>query len=245
MALLNIQPGSKVKFLSKTKIVSSGGYGYGGGGGGGLSNGLLAFYRLDGLSDSSGNGNTLTNNNGVTFDSGKIGNAAVFNGSNWLSASINQAGITDYTLACWVKIATGTGGDQFLVNGLTGNAWQNGGISLDLLNRIPITYANFGGDGYGIGLNSQTELSTDVWHHLVGMRSNGVQKIYINGSLDCTSGATNNTPIPGGSPISLGRNADGTYGPLTGSLDAVGIWNRALTSGEISSLYNSGAGLEL
>jgi hypothetical protein len=27
-----------------------------------------------------------------------------------------------------------------------------------------------------------------------------------------------------------------------GSLDEIGIWNRALTTGEISTLYNSGSG---
>jgi len=210
-----------------------------------LTDNLQAFYKLSDLTDSSGNNRTLTNNGNVSFASGKLGNAAVFDGSNWMSAPINQTGITDYTLACWVKLGANSSGSQFLVNGLTGNAWENGGITLDLQDKYPNTYANFGADSFGYGLNSQTELSTDTWYHLVGVRSNGLLKIYINGSVDCVSETTDNTPIPGGSPISLGQNADGTYGPFTGALDAVGIWNRALSDAEVAALYNNGNGLEL
>ena len=208
-----------------------------------LTSGLEAFYKLDDTSDSSGNGNTLTNNGDVGFSSGKIGNAAVFDGSNWMSSPVDQTGITNYALACWVKVDS-LSGPQFLINGLTGNAWQNGGIVLDLGDGYPITYANFGGDGNGYGLTSQTQLVADTWYHLVGVRINGQLRIYINGSLDCVSDTIYNTPIPGGNPISLGQNADGTYGPLVGSIDAVGIWSRALNSTEIAALYNSGNGLE-
>jgi hypothetical protein len=34
-------------------------------------------------------------------------------------------------------------------------------------------------------------------------------------------------------------------GEFNGSIDAVGIWNRALSDAEVAELYNNGAGLEL
>jgi hypothetical protein len=39
---------------------------------------LRAYYRLENVSDSSGNGNTLTNNNSVGFNTGRYSNAADF-----------------------------------------------------------------------------------------------------------------------------------------------------------------------
>jgi len=240
--MANIKIQGNTKLFGKTIFSTSGG---GGGGSVNLASGLQAFYKLSDTSDSSGNNRTLTNNGNVSFASGKIGNAAVFDGSNWMSSPVDQTGITNYTLACWVKLDTNSSGPQSLINGLTGNAWQNGGITLDLQDKFPIAYANFGGDSLGYGLTSQTELATDTWYHLVGVRNNGQLKIYINGSVDCVSDTIDNTPIPGGSSVSLGQNADGTYGPFTGSMDAVGIWNRALSDAEVAALYNSGNGLEL
>ena len=54
-----------------------------------LTDNLQAFYKLSDLSDSSGNNRTLTNNGNVSFASGKLGNAAVFDGSNYLSGTGN------------------------------------------------------------------------------------------------------------------------------------------------------------
>jgi hypothetical protein len=82
-----------------------------------------------------------------------------------------------------------------------------------------------------------------VWHFGVVTydSSTGIAQIYIDGSLD-TSANTGGTGTPAN--VSIGVSPYG--GTLfNGSLDEIGLWNRVLTSGEISSLYNSGTGRTL
>src|SRR5436190_21285349 len=74
-----------------------------------LFDGVVAAWKLSDLTDATGRGNTLTNNNSATFNTGKIGNAAYFTGSSsqYLSRSSNadlQAGDIDFTLGCWFYI---------------------------------------------------------------------------------------------------------------------------------------------
>jgi hypothetical protein len=70
-----------------------------------LLNGLIAFYKLGDTSDSSGNGNTLTNEDGVAFVNGKIGSAAEFNGSNWLYTNTTQNFGNQFTVSCWLNVS--------------------------------------------------------------------------------------------------------------------------------------------
>ena len=69
---------------------------------------IKALYHLSDVNDASGNGNTLTNNNAVTFSLGKFGNAANFGAANtnkYLYVGSNL-GITtgSITISCWVKL---------------------------------------------------------------------------------------------------------------------------------------------
>lgn len=236
MPLLNIKKGTKIKLFDKSKFIDVG-YGYGSGGGGtGLSSGLQAFYRLDDLTDSSGNGNTLTNNGGVTFSTGKIGYAADFSGSNYLSvAGTSPFGSNDFSVGGWVN-ATNLGNDQkmFFIGGSDGF-----GISL-LENIIHLAKPNVA-DLYDF--TSVSSVTNNSYFHLVVTRSGNIFTAYVNGSSIGTydSGSTINFT---GTDIYLGAYIGGGYN-LQGQIDAVGVWNRALTLGEISSLYNYGAGLEL
>ena len=72
--------------------------------------------------------------------------------------------------------------------------------------------------------------------------STGNQKLYANGTLVSTIGGgpatINSAPIT----TTMINYSTGTI-PLVGKLDEVGIWIRELTAGEVTQLYNSGAGL--
>jgi len=233
MALLNIQPSVKVKLLSKTIFSTSGGYGYGygGGGGGGLSSGLQAFYRLNDLSDSSGNNKTLTNSGGITFVSGKIGNAANLPGNDTLTSAFNGiiGSNTSGSYSCWVNR---NGVDEFprcLIKAFGTSVYADSYNGGRLLSYIP-----------SLGEFAES-LSSSVWAHVVLSfdKTSQTVKLYKDGQVFHT-----------GSTENVFENSDFTIGtgdgqPGRGLVDAVGIWNRALTAGEISELYNSGAGLEI
>ena len=196
--------------------------------------GLQAFYRLSDLTDSSGNGKTLTNNGNVTFASGKIGNAALFNGTNRLyTESFSTIDTSQpFCVSFWSKptantvgtvCANGTGVGFNIHNDGAGNLNFNNGQSADC--SVP--------DAFVVG----------VWKHYVCMVSNGNTIVYIDGSqvYNQQSNASYSTTI---NSLSIG-SYDGNQLMFNGSIDAVGVWNRALTEAEVSALYNSGAGLEL
>ena len=108
------------------------------------------------------------------------------------------------------------------------------------------------------GLNyheySELGLSLNTWHHLAvvydGTQSQNVDRLkyYVNGVLK-TPAATN-YPIPtstyttsyGARLFNLDSNSHAVYSVHNHRLDEFSLWNRVLTSNEITNLYNSGSG---
>jgi hypothetical protein len=205
----------------------------GGGGGGGSSSlltGLLAFYNLSDLTDASGNGNTLTNNGGVTFSSGKIGNAATFGGSNYLeSIPLNMDSNSTASISLWFK------------NTVQQNSWRtfigrvDGGLNLGLTSSNQLFINDWGSmsvvqfDNYSFNTN---------WDHVAIIVNGSDLKLYYNGLLNKTvsNGLDNVSAVR----IGAGTTAEG----LIGQVDAVGFWSRAITDAEVAELYNAGAGKE-
>lgn len=92
--------------------------------------------------------------------------------------------------------------------------------------------------------NSTTPLGQNI--HLVAVSDGAITKIYINGALDITAGQSwdGSTGIVG-----LGWNVwdNSGSGPAdtfahNGTIDEINIWDRELSLGEITSLYNGGSG---
>jgi hypothetical protein len=195
--------------------------------------GAIAFWKLSDLTDASGNGNTLTNNNTVTFAAGKIGNAAVMDGADQYLSRDSFAIGTAYTQAVWFKLDA-ISGTHFI---------------LDNKERAML-YINSDGDfrssSYDLSLTGVefTPASTVVegqWHHAAFVYNGTSIKLYFDGALVATE-----TFEIGDSAIDVFAIGSLNYGLhyFDGQIDAVGIWDRALSDGEIATLYNSGTGLE-
>lgn len=188
--------------------------------------GLLAFYKLDNVNDASGNGKTLTNNNTVTFSAGKIGNAANVDSGKYLSiSSLSIPWQTAASLSGWIKTTNNTPQLSLFFSYNVGF-----GIGIES-NSILTVYDYLGGEVY-----STATISANTWHHIVVTTSGNVLKIYLDGVLVGT--LTNILQNISGLAIN-----DSSY-PFTGQADAVGVWNRELTTQEIAQLYNNGNGLE-
>lgn len=247
MALLNIQPGSKVKFLDKIKIgTTSTSYGYGsegsGGSGSSLTTNLQAFYRLSDTTDSSGNSKTLTNNGSVSFSTGKIGNAASFSdsaGGQYLTSPVNGYSANGMSVSLWFK--------------KTGSKSTSGLISAVSADRTGWTVIREGGDWFFLAGNGSWSVQTSGlvstsasqnWTHLAITDDGSTMKFYVNGS----SVATASTPTYASAAVKLGvfPHFGGNNGQtFDGLIDAAGIWHRALTETEVGTLYGSGNGYEV
>jgi len=197
----------------------------------GLLNGLLAYWKLDTNSwlDSSGNNYTLTNNNAVTNATGIINNGASFGGGGqYLNTSSFPTITGNFCISCWVKVTDTVEQQTFIESPVGGGInvyFINGGLSVD----------DFQAQSDIIEVGS---FSNDVWYNIVIVKNNGIVSAYSNGTF--LASTTQSLNITAGIGIGGAVALDGYW--TVGVVDEVGVWNRALTGTEITSLYNAGAG---
>lgn len=223
-----------------------------------LTDQLVAYYKLDESSgnpvDSSGNGYTLTNNNTVAFATGKINNGADFGSAN-SSKWFNNNGLHGFTsalnavsLSCWVNITTapGTGEVQQFVQSFIGEV-SGGDWKIFYLDAAGVKKLYIQNDGGGSSAYNTT-LTTGTWYHLVltfsGVNAAGSSKLYLNGAEVISAnlyGTIDYSPYTDVFAVGSSRNGSSNF--TKGLIDEIGMWSRALSSTEVTSLYNSGSGL--
>lgn len=197
-----------------------------------LLTGLLAYWNLDNNSwlDSSGNGRTLLNNNGVTNSSGIINDGAIFDETNWLKANTNINFGANATICAWVKTTIDSG--YRVIFASNENDDNNFQVVFNPSGQIYF-------EGGVVGpITSTPSYNDDNWHFVVLKYGSGTIEL----SIDNVSIGTDSYTYPDenvGFFIGANNNGDSTY---IGRIDEVGAWNRALTGEEITSLYNAGAG---
>jgi hypothetical protein len=214
------------------------------------------YYTLDSdLTDSFGNG-TLSSNANVTFASGKIGNAAVFNGSSsyaYRNDVTILSGTSDRSYSLWSYINSGSTGRALLLGQGNFNA-SNQNFDLEANSYHSGTVSDsYGVHWWGNGLKfDSAQVLYDQWVHLVITQSGGNinstnTKLYVNGVQKTLNNANTSTySIPSSSRISLGARAYGSGADrdlfVNGKIDHVRMFNRVITQSEVNALYNSGTG---
>ena len=193
---------------------------------------LLAFWKLADLTDSSGNGYDLFNSNVVQFVPGKIGDCAEFASLKYLSTNINWNVVqNDWSVSFWMyPTDTPFNENTFpLVADNVGGTW--------IIQYLPSLEIGF---SYVASPPLLGSAPLNTWTHVAATKSSAGLKLYINGILQGTSTYTGTI-----NPTIFRMNTEFSDQVYTGKLDAVGIWNRALTTQEVTALYNNGNGLEL
>jgi Concanavalin A-like lectin/glucanases superfamily len=205
-----------------------------------LTSGLVSYWKLDDASrtsivDSVGsNAGTWIGTLGSQWGTGKINGAGSFNGTdNYISnfgTSISPVG-SSRSICAWLKTASTSRG------GLV-NTRAAGGFGIDI-NRTASGYLSYGHAGAST-LDLPAGITVGVWYYGCATYnvSTSTAALYLNGA-------------PLGTMTSFGAEQAGTNNgqigaeagfDFKGNIDEVGIWNRALTPTEISTLYNAGAG---
>ena len=148
-----------------------------------------------------------------------------FDGSSYIDFGNSLNFVTsNYSLSFWIKTTSTT-------NLVICEKGANDEIAIQTLTAGNIRWAGTNGSD-----TSGVNVSDNNWHHLVFVANGSSSFIYIDGSLNTTGGnkikASSNTD-----DFYIGSRA-GLYG-FNGQLDGVAIYNYALSSSQVTTLYGS------
>jgi hypothetical protein len=208
-----------------------------------LTNDLVAYYPFKGnANDDSGSGNNGTVV-GATLTQDMFGvpsSAYSFDGlSDYISVpDFPQADANAHTMSMWIQA----------------NSWTNmrsSAIYVDILDKDnavagqrqwdcagtqtgQIICAVFTSEGE-YDLDSISELQTNQWYHVVTTWDGTNESVFINGVYDSSIPAPGSL-VQASAPVTIGANP-GFYQFFDGKIDDVRIYDRALSSTEVTQLY--------
>lgn len=191
-------------------------------------NGLIFYASLDGSHPTeAGTGQTLHSTGTVTYSTIQGIPCGVFDGySDLHENAFNQMlpiGYSDRTVSGWMY-ATSSGGWRWIVGYGTQGIHGHGDI-------LGVTE-----DGYPVyAQHPDVIYSSSVinsWVHVCGVVQNNIRKLYVNGVLRGEEEMTQDTQDTYG--VHIGSSCGSEF--FSGYAAAIRIYNRALTSSEITAL---------
>ena len=162
-------------------------------------------------------------------DDGFEGIAAPHIGTGGTIESLNIGGDKAYTFAAWVRYNNQT--DDNMVFG------SNNGNVLHLGSRGAAHWSGHWGDDINTGGILNTEVG--VWHHVAWTNTagDGLQAIYIDGTLAATGGGSGQFGAYGGNGVeALLVGTSRNRGSFNGDLDDVRVYDETLSGTQIAAL---------
>jgi hypothetical protein len=204
--------------------------------------------------------------NGTTFTDGKIGKAFTFDGINdsvrFPAGSMNFTG--DFSISGWVNLSSVYNGtyEATLIVNVTAPSWFTNpkGFWVSIAGNSVIFDLWNGTTGVRCSWDDSTGSivkANSGWIHIVATRKSSTgSKLYVNGVLKASNTSTiNPTYDPTYQTPNMGSryilNSSGSvvnssvFAPAGTKIDGLSVWQKELTSVEITELYNSGNGKQL
>jgi hypothetical protein len=217
---------------------------------GSLTNGLEGYWPFCGnANDDSGNGNNGTVN-GATLTTDRFGNsnsAYSFDGVNDY-INLNKTLPSQFSISLWVLVTSYktyiAPGQNIIGSQIIGNINNNYSISgfgcglSGLQSQYGTHGCSFWNSTGNPNINSNNIISLNSWRQIV-CTYDGITLNYYDANQ--LVGSVNGNYIQNPSNLTVGARLFHLNGPdffLEGKVDDIGIWNRALTPSEITSLYN-------
>ncbi len=221
-------------------------------GSGRLADGLIGYWKMDessgNTSDSSGNGTTLTNNNTTTYAAGKFGNGGSFAkaSTQYFSAadsSTLRVGTGNFTISSWVYLNSATI-EMAIASKYDTASKREWDLEYNfvaqrfrfVMSPDGTAVTNVNADNLGVPVTGQ-------WYFVVGWYDGVNINISVNNgtpnSTAYTTGTTGST-----APFEIGGLLVNGATTLTwnGQIDDVRLYKRALSSADITALYNFAPG---
>lgn len=211
--------------------------GFGGGTTSSLQDGLVGHWKLDGNAKD----DTIYNNHGTIYGAistidrhGQANSAYDFDGTDDYIEGVNN-NLTDWpdgiTVSVWVKSDTANWNDT----GMLVSKRSSFILHPNSGSKTIRFYRSNGGAWSSVAYTSSVDLTQ--WNHYVGTYDNSTLKLYENGELKNSKSVTGTIDSDTGN-VFFGRD-DGLSRYLDGQLDDIRIYDRALSSNDISKLYDS------
>ena len=222
-----------------------------------LKTSLVSVYNGESNANDSKGTNNGTPQGGLTYGTGKIGNAFVFNGSNsyvkLTTDTMKFAG--DFSISAWCYFSGASANTQTIFSNLTYDGTYGYGYYLYYMNNT-LTFQINNSLPFASGGNVQLNYGVNIfngWHLVtVTRKSSTGTKMYLNGNLVANNTSTYNPNYHSNMIPSIGSTDYGTtynglvsyYSNSGTKIDALNIWTKELTASEVSELYNSGNGAQ-
>ena len=201
------------------------------------------MYKLesDGT-DSEGNYTTTTLPN-VTFATGYIGNAAVFNGSSsYIGIAGDSFNYAAMTLSCWFNLDTTSQNYQTIFNNYSQTGGENRGWYIRYETGGNLRLRGYSDSNVEVSnILQSTTINAGTWYHLAVTISSSQVKIYQDSNLINTTSlsAAIGYSGTGGFPTigSYRYSATNAGNYFDGSIDQLRVFNKSLDDGEVMALY--------
>jgi hypothetical protein len=205
------------------------------------NNGLVGWWTFDEgagtvAHDFSGGSNTGSINGTALWVPGKRGRALNFDGvSNYVVANLIPA-VTKtgtYTFSAWVKTNSTASQSIFDNPGSSGNCSDRNGMIYSRTVTGDLEFGYYDGVSW---TGASGLMSTNAWHHVVGINNAGVVSLYIDGVLQS---GTNAPYATCGSSLQIGQTFSQGM-PFSGQIDDARFYSRALSASDVLALYRAG-----
>jgi len=233
--------------------------------------GLLDWWPADGNAiDIIGTNNGTIPYAGVTYAAGEVNEAWSFSGISPFNndtgnevdfgTNVGNFGTNNFTIDFWIKQPTNATNAQYACLEKRVNCQGTYALWEILIGGVPGATANAPGhiaaytcsDG---NANSTSIVSSNVindgfFHHVAFVRMSETNFFYIDGSLDSSNTTTggiadisDNGMFRAGQSVCVSPGLGGVNDdqPFVGELDELDLFDRALSSAEISSIYQAGS----
>lgn len=202
---------------------------------------LTGHYPFDNNgNDLSGNGNNLTANGTPTYVYGVKDFAAVLNGSSqYFTAAANTVHdftTGDFSFSFWLYRVTDSGGiEQLVIKFSAGNVGYR--VFINASDKIQ---AQIGDASGATSITGDTSIATATWYFVtVTFDRDGNGIIYLNATSDGSASISGRAlTITNAQTFTVGRDSASSAEFFPGRIDDLRIYNTALTSTEVATLYN-------
>jgi alpha-tubulin suppressor-like RCC1 family protein len=209
--------------------------------------GLIGWWQAESNGLDAASANLTTLSNGVAFSAGKVGQSFSFDGANDFihvspSASLNVGTNAGMTIECWINPASVAGqqplaewNDPLFPQPAGTHFW----ISVASAGSLYVNLVDTSGTSHTLSSPAGIVTPSTFQHVAITYnKTSGIATLYYNGATVATQNLGVFTPQTA-YPLYFGYRPYGSGYFYTGLMDEIGIYDRALTSAEIQSVWQS------